>query len=87
MNKEQLERLSDEELRTAFRKHNINGIIVSLVLLTIFLLAYFVPLGIDPQLTYYGFIILVILSAIFGLWYNISKRKYYREFRRRQIGF
>lgn len=87
MKKEQLERLSDEELRTAFRKHNINGIIISLTLLAIFLLAYFVPLGIAPQIIYYGFIILVVLSAVFGLWYNISKRKYYREFRRRQIGY
>lgn len=87
MNKEQLEKLSDEELRAAFRKHNINGIIISLGLLGIFLLAYFVPLGIDAQLMYYGFIVLVILSAVFGLWYNISKRKYYREFRRREIGF
>lgn len=87
MDKEQLQQLSDTELRNAFRKHNINGIIISLALLGIFLIAYLLPLQIDPQLKYYGFLSLIVLSAGFGLWYNISKRKYYREFRRREIGF
>ncbi|MDF9797103.1 hypothetical protein OKW21_002366 [Catalinimonas alkaloidigena] len=87
MNKEQLEQLSDEELRASFRKHNINGIIISLALLGIFLLVYFIPLGISPELMYYLFLGLIVLSAGFGLWYNFSKRKYFKEFRERDIRF
>ena len=83
MNNEELHQLSDEELRKAFQKHNIRGIIISLSLLAIFMFLYFFPLGIDGDLRYNLFIGLVVLSAIYGLWYNISKRKYYREFRKR----
>jgi len=87
MNKEELQQLNDDELRGAFRQHNIRGIIISLALLAIFLLLYFIPLGLNEQLEYNIFLILIVLSAAFGLWYNLSKRKYYREFRRRRIGF
>jgi Kef-type K+ transport system membrane component KefB len=87
MNKDELSQLSDEELRREFRKHNIRGIIISLVLLAIFLVIYFLPLGIDADLQYNLFLGLIVISAVFGLWYNISKRKYYREFRDRNTGF
>lgn len=87
MNKEKLQQLSDEELRKEFRTHNIRGIIISLALLAIFLVIYFIPLGIDSDLQYNLFIGLIILSAGFGLWYNISKRKYYKEFGRRDTHF
>lgn len=87
MNKNELQQLSDEELRQAFRKHNIRGIIISLSLLAVFLVIYFVPLGIGSELQYNIFIGLIILSAGYGLWYNLSKRKYFREFRNRGTRF
>lgn len=87
MNREELKQLSDGELRQAFRKHNIRGIIISLSLLAVFLVIYFIPLGIGADLQYNLFIGLIILSAGFGLWYNISKRKYYKEFGRRDAHF
>jgi len=87
MNKEELQQLSDEELRQAFRKHNIRGIMISLSLLAIFLVIYFLPLGIGAELQYNLFIGLIILSAGYGLWYNLSKRKYFREFRDRGTRF
>jgi preprotein translocase subunit SecD len=86
MNKEEIQQLSDEELSSAFRKHNIRGIIISLALLALFLLIYYVPLGIDAGIMNTVFIVLIVLSAGFGLWYNLSKRKYFREFRRRRQG-
>ncbi|WKN30879.1 hypothetical protein PZB74_18150 [Porifericola rhodea] len=84
MKKEDLQHLSDEELRQAFRKHNINGIVISLSLMAVFFILYLVPLGIGEVVLYSLFTVLVAASAIFGLWYNFSKRKYYREFRNRQ---
>lgn len=87
MNKEQLKELSDEELRSAFRKHNMQGIVISLSLLVIFMVIYLVPLGISPELMYYLFIGLIALSASFALWFNFSKRKYFREFRARKTHY
>ena len=87
MKKEEIQQLSDDELRQAFRKHNVRGIIISLSLLAIFLVIYFLPLGIGEALQYNLFIGLIVLSAVYGLWYNISKRKYYREFSRRDAHF
>lgn len=87
MNKSRLQQLSEEELRQEFRKHNIRGIIISLSLLAVFLIIYFIPLGIDPDLQYDLFIGLIVLSAGYGLWYNLSKRKYFKEFRRRNKSF
>ncbi len=87
MNKEKLQQISDDELRQEFKKHNVRGIIISLSLLAIFLVIYFIPLGIDADLQYDLFIGLIVLSAVYGLWYNISKRKYFKEFRRRDTRF
>ncbi|MFP4091596.1 MAG: hypothetical protein ACLFUB_01230 [Cyclobacteriaceae bacterium] len=87
MKKTKLEQLSDEELRKEFRQHNIRGVFLSLLLLGIFLLLYLVPLGIDPALLNNIFIVLILFSAGFGLWYNLRKRKYFKEFRRRNTKF
>ncbi len=87
MKKENLEQLSDDELRATFRKHNIRGVIISLTLLIIFLFFYLVPLGIRPGDLNIIFISLMIISLGFALWYNISKRKYFSEFKRRETSF
>lgn len=87
MNKEKLQQLSDEELRREFKKHNVRGIVISLSLLAVFLVIYFIPLGIDADLQYDLFIVLIVLSAVYGLWYNISKRKYFKEIGRRNTHF
>ena len=87
MQKQGLQNLSDDELRAKFRQHNIRGMVISISLLAIFLFLYFVPLDLDPDIKYNVFIVLIVASGAFGLWYNISKRKYFKEINRRGTHF
>lgn len=85
MNNNSLARLTDEELRQAFRKHTIRGLVVSILLLVIFLIIYFTPLETQPAIFSTVIIAIAVISVALAIWYHIGRRRYYKEFRRRNM--
>ncbi len=85
MSSEPFSDLSDEALRQAFRKHTMTGLIASLTLLVVFVIIYFVPLNIPSETARIVTLIIAAASVIFAVWYHLGRRRYYKEFRRRNM--
>lgn len=77
--------LSDESLRRAFRKHTIRGLIASLMLLVLFVLFYIFPVIHEPEVARIVMLFIAVVSVAFAVWYHLGRRRYYKEFRRRNM--
>lgn len=85
MNNKSLANLTDEELRQAFRKHTLQGLVVSVLLLVIFLIIYFTPMETQPAMFNSIIITIAVISVALAIWYHLGRRRYYKEFRRRNM--
>ncbi len=85
MNSNSLAQLTEEELRRSFHKHTFRGLYVSLALLALFFIIYLVPINVQPEIASAATILIALVSVVLAVWYHMGRRRYYKEFRRRNL--
>lgn len=85
MNSNSLAKLTDEELRRSFHKHTFRGLYISLALLGLFFIIYLVPIDVRPAVASTAIIVIALVSVVLAVWYHLGRRRYYKEFRRRNL--
>ncbi len=80
-----LEQQSNEELRASFRQHTMRGLVISVSLLVVFCIFYFVPMDMQPEAFNFVIIAIAVVSVSLAIWYHLGRRKYYKEFKRRDM--